>query len=108
MPEWVTKYWVEWLFGLLIAILTALVKRISTRLKREQAENEALRNGMKSLLRAQIIENCERAGRDGWCGPRMRDTINDLYASYHALGGNGTVTSVVEQTMRLPAVAQHE
>lgn len=108
MPEWITKYWVEWLFGLVIAGLTWAVRRMGARIHKAQDENQALRDGMKSLLRAQIIENCERAGRDGWCGPRMRDTINDLYASYHALGGNGTVTSVVEQTMRLPAVAQHE
>ena len=104
MPDWIAKYWIEWLFGLLIATLTVIVKRISVRLKQEQAENKALRDGMRSLLRAQIEQNCERVLCDKWCGPRMRDTINDLYASYHALGGNGTITSLVEQAMRLPAV----
>ena len=104
MPEWIAKYWLEWLFGLLIAALTVIVKRISTRLKKEQAENKALRDGMRSLLKAQIVDTCERVLRDGWCGSRMRDAINDMYDSYHALGGNGTVTSVVKQTMDLPAV----
>lgn len=104
MPEWVSKYWLEWVFGLLIAGLTVIVKRISTRLKREQTENKALREGMRSLLRAKIIDNCERGLLDGWCGARLRDTIADLYESYHALGGNGTVTSLVEQAMRLPAI----
>lgn len=104
LPEWITKYWVEWIFGIVATALTVIVKRISTRLKKEQSENKALRDGMRSLLRAQIIDSCERAMHDGWCGARLRDTINDLYESYHALGGNGTVTSVVEQTMKLPAV----
>ena len=104
MVEWVSKYWLEWVFGMLIAALTVIVKRISSRLKREQAENKALREGMRSLLRAKIIDNCERAMRDGWCGARLRDTISDLYESYHALGGNGTVTTLVEQAMRLPAI----
>ncbi len=102
--DWIVKYWVEWVFGLLIAALTIVVKRISSRLKKEQMENKALRDGMRSLLRAQIIDLCERAMHDGWCGARLRDTINDLYSSYHALDGNGTVTSVVKQTMELPAV----
>lgn len=104
MPDWIAKYWLEWVFGLLIAALTVLMKRMSGRVKQQQAENQALRDGMRSLLRAQIISSCEKAMHDGWCGTRMRDTINDLYGSYHALGGNGTVTTVVEQTMRLPAI----
>ena len=104
MPEWITKYWVEWLFGLFAAGITLAVRGVSGRLKKQQTENQALRDGMRSLLRAQIISSCERAMHDGWCGTRLSDTINDLYNSYHALGGNGVVTSVVEQTMRLPAV----
>ena len=108
MPEWITKYWLEWIFGLCIAVLTALWRSVSARLKKQQAENAALRDGMRSLLRSQIVENCERALRDGWCGTRLRDTISDLYTSYHTLGGNGTVTILVEQAMHLPAVEPEE
>lgn len=104
MPEWISKYWLEWVFGILIAGLTWVVKRMSGRIKTEQKENQALREGMRSLLRAQIVTSSERALRDGWCGTRLRDTINDLYSSYHALGGNGVVTSVVDQVMQLPAI----
>lgn len=104
MPDWIAKYWIEWVFGLLIAALTVVVKTISGRVKRQQAENQALRDGMRSLLRAQIISSCEKAMLDGWCGARLRDTISDLYGSYHALGGNGTVTSLVQQAMQLPAI----
>ena len=108
MPEWITKYWLEWLFGAALAVLTALWRSVSARLKQQQAENQALREGMRSLLRSQIVDQCERALRDGWCGARLRDTINDLYTSYHTLGGNGTVTAIVEQAMRLPAVEPEE
>lgn len=104
MPEWITKYWTEWLFGLLIAALSLIVKRISSRLRKEQEENQALRDGMRSLLRSQIEQDCERAFSDGYCGTRLRDTINDLYKSYHALGGNGTVTSMMDQVMQLPVL----
>ena len=45
MPEWITKYWVEWLFGVLIAILTWVVKRTTSRVKREQEQNEACATG---------------------------------------------------------------
>ena len=104
MPEWITKYWVEWVFGLIVAALTVVVRTLSARIKKQQTENQALRDGMRSLLKAQIVEQCKRALKDGWCGPELRDMINDLYGSYNALGGNGTTASMVAQTMELPAV----
>ena len=104
MPEWITKYWVEWVFGLLIAALTWIVKRISSRLKKFQQENEALRNGIKSLLKVNIEKECERCIRDGWCGSVKRGTITDMFTSYTALGGNDGTKSMVEQTLGLPAV----
>ena len=104
IPEWITKYWLEWIFGVGIAVLTMAVRSVSARLKKEQLENRALRDGMRSLLKSQIVESCERALRDGWCGARLRDSINDMYGSYTALGGNGTVTSIRDKVMQLPAV----
>lgn len=108
LPEWIAKYWVEWLFGVIATALTVIVKRISTRLKKEQAQNKALRDGMKSLLKAQILASCERAMKDGWCGPQLRDAINDMYKSYTALEGNGTVPGAVKQAMELPIVRQEQ
>lgn len=104
MPEWITKYWVEWVFGLVIAALTWIVKRISGRLKAFQAENEALRNGIKSLLKINIEKACEGCIRDGWCGAVKRDTIADMYRSFKALGGDDGTTSMVNQAFALPAV----
>lgn len=104
MPEWITKYWIEWVFGLLIAALSWIVKRVSSRLKKFQQENEALKSGIKSLLKVNIEKECERCLRDGWCGAVKRNTITDMYDSYKALGGQNGVTSIVEQTLDLPAV----
>ena len=58
MPEWITKYWIEWVFGLLIAGLGWIVKTLSKRLKVQQAENKALRDGVKSLL---VIDGTDEA-----------------------------------------------
>ena len=40
LPDWITKYWVEWIFGIIATALTVIVKRISGRLKKAQAENK--------------------------------------------------------------------
>ena len=76
MPEWIVKYWVEWAFGAVLAVLGFLVKHLYAKIKKERqarealeaqakAETEALKNGMKSLLRRQILADCKQAAIDG-------------------------------------------
>ena len=104
MPEWISRYWVEWIFGLIIAGISVVVKKLATRIKREQEENQALRDGMKALLKVNLEKECERCQRDGWCGAVKRGTIADMYGAYKGLGGNGGTKTLVEQTLGLPAV----
>ena len=104
MPEWITKYWVVWLFGLVIAGLTWAVRRMGARIHKAQDENQALRDGIRALLKVSIENECQRCQREKWCGPVKRGTISDMYTSYKGLGGNGGVSSIVEQTLALPAV----
>lgn len=103
LPEWIVKYWVEWVFGALIAAISLYCKHIAAQVKKERAEQKALRDGMRSLLRRQIIMDCEKAMADGYCQTATKDTIEDMYNSYHALGGNGVVTHLKAQTMNLPS-----
>ena len=79
MPEWITRYWAEWAFGLVIAAMTLALRKLSRRMKKEQEAGRALRDGVRSLLRAQIIGDCKKALREGWCGPELRDMIADLF-----------------------------
>lgn len=113
MPEWVVKYWIEWVFGLIIAGLGWAVKHLAGKVKAERAarealeeqqkqETEAIKDGMKSLLRRQILEDCKRVSADGYCGATMRDTITAMYEAYTALGGNGTVKDAVTEVRELP------
>lgn len=119
MPEWVIKYWVEWVFGLIIAGLGFAVKHISSKVKAERAarealelqakqETEALKAGMKSLLRRQILSDCEAAQAAGWCDSTKKGTIQAMYEAYHGLGGNDVVTSAVRQVIDdLPITQTH-
>ncbi len=106
MGEWIVKYWVEWVFGLVAAGVVAYVRHLSKQIKREKAEQKALRDGMRSLLKRQIILDCEQALKEGYCPMASRDTIEDMYKSYHALGGNGNVAHIKAQVMNLPVVKE--
>ncbi len=102
MPEWVTKYWVEWAFGIIAAILVGLYRNMSKRIKQNREEGAALRNGMRALLKRQIIEDCEQAQRVGFCSATKKDMILDMYNCYHALGGNDVVTEMKNLMLKLP------
>ncbi len=104
MPEWITKYWVEWAFGIVAAVLIGLYRKLVTRIKQNKIEGDALRDGLRSLLRRQLIEDCEDAIQQGFCPVTMKDTITDMYQSYHALGGNGTVSGLYEEVQKLPTM----
>lgn len=108
MPEWITKYWIEWIFGVGIAILTWLYKTLSAQLARERAEAQALRDGMRSLLKRQIEMDCEAAIKEGWCSVNRKNVISDMYSSYHALGGNSGTTQIYDQMMGLSSVAPQD
>lgn len=102
MPEWITKYWIEWIFGLLCGGLVLAYNKLANKVKREAKEREALQNGMRALLRRQIIEDCRKVIATGSVDPETRDTILDMYGSYSDLGGNGTVTHIKDEMMALP------
>ena len=106
MPEWITRYWVEWVFGLAIGCMGAALRQLSKKLRETKAANDAVRDGLRSLLRRQVIEDCEASIRDGYCPATKKDTISDMYNSYHALGGNGTVTQLVHEMMSLPTIKE--
>lgn len=104
MPDWITKYWVEWVFGLVAAGIIAYCRKIAVQVKHERAEQKALRDGMRSLLRRQIIADCEKSIEQGYCDTNLKSTIDDMYLSYHALGGNGVIAHLHAQVMNLSTV----
>lgn len=104
MPEWISKYWIEWLFGLLITAIGTYSRHIAQQVQKEREEQKALRDGMRSLLRRQIIADCEKAEQDGYCDTKTKDTIEDMYKAYHALGGNGVVAHLKANVMNLPTL----
>ena len=110
MPDWIVKYWVEELFALIIAVFSFVIKSLHKKLKAVKAladeekrqreeENKAIKDGMRSLLRRQILIDCENAQGIGHCSARKKETINEMYVAYHRLGGNGVVSSAVRQVI---------
>ena len=102
MWGWLVKYWLEVLFGLVVTGIGIVQRRLSKRMKEERKRNEAIENGVRDMLRLTILDNYERCKSAGIISVARKDAVDSAYQSYHALGGNGTITRVHEEIMEMP------
>lgn len=91
MLDFIIKYWIE-IF--LTSVTTGVVYVIK--------QYFGLKNGMKSLLRNEIIRIYEKYIIYGYCPSYMKENINEMYNSYHKLKGNGMITTIVNELFKLP------
>ena len=101
MWDFIAKYWLEFVFGLIVAALSAGYAKISKRLKEEKVRNQAIENGVRDILRMQILDTYDRCKAAGSISVSRKDAIDSAYTSYHALGGNGTITQVHNELMAM-------
>ena len=104
MVEWLFKYWLEVLFGGVLTVLGIIARNLNTKLKKEQERNQAIENGVRDMLRLTILDNYERCKQAGVISVSRKDAIDSAYKSYHALGGNGTITQVHSEIMAMPII----
>lgn len=98
----VTKYFVEIICGILVAILSYFLKRISSKIKRL----DLVEGGMQALLRDRIIVIYNKCIDRGYCPIYERENVEKLYTQYHELGGNGTITELMNKIMAMPTEKQ--
>lgn len=65
-------------------------------------KNKAMQEGLRSLLRAEIIRAYEKYTERGYCPIYAREPLTKVYEAYHAMGGNGTGTDFYKKTIALP------
>lgn len=85
------KYWLEILFSFVTSSLCYMFKQYI-----------GLKNGMKSLLRNEIVRIYETYINLGYCPSYMKENISEIYLSYHKLNGNGMATSMINEIYKLP------
>jgi hypothetical protein len=102
MKEWILRYWIETLFTLIIAGLITGYKKLAYNISVKFKEQDAIKLGIQALLRDRIVQCYNHYMEKGCCPIYAMDNINALYSQYHALGGNGTVTELVERLRDMP------
>lgn len=99
---YIGEHWVEWIFTVCLAVLTFAWRTVSKRLKMEHEKNEAIAEGVQSLLRESIVSNYNRYHDKGYCPIYAKESIKKVYQAYHDLGGNDVATGLYKELLEMP------
>lgn len=104
MWDFIVKYWLEFVFGLIVAGLGAAYGRLEKKFKHEKAKNAAIESGLRGILRIQILDTydkCKEAGSR--ISVSRKDAIVSIYQSYCALGDHvdDTIKALYEEIIHM-------
>ena len=87
MWDFIVRYWLEFVFGIIVAGLSGAYAHLAKKFKAERAKNAAIENGLRGILRIQILDTYERCVANGnKISISRKDAVVSIYQSYVALG----------------------
>ena len=107
MWEFIVKYWLEFVFGLIVAGLSAAYAHLAKKLKAERMKNQAIENGLRGILRIQILDTYDRCVADGnRISVSRKDAVVSIYQSYCALGDSvdDTIKQMYEEIVHMAII----
>ena len=78
-------------------------KVLSKRVQKQLCDQQSLREGTQALLRNEIIKEYDKYMGREWIPIYAMENMNAMYKAYRALGGNGTITKLMEEIRELPS-----
>ena len=105
MWDFILKYWIEFAFGIMTAILSAAYAHLAKKLKQEKKKNAAIENGLRGILRIQILDTYDKCVADGnRISVSRKDAVVSIYNSYIALGtgaSDDTINDLYNQIIHM-------
>lgn len=98
----ISTEWVGWLFACISAVLAYLWRQSVKRYRREQKKNDAIAEGVQSLLRENIVYNYNKYQDRGYCPIYAKESVKHVYAAYHNLDGNDVATKLYNTLLAMP------
>lgn len=92
----------EFLLETYTIVLPVLMGYIVWLLKKQKKDRDANSHGTMLLLRVQLIDYHEKWTLRGYISKHGLENFIEMYNAYHALGGNGMVTHLLEEVKDLP------
>lgn len=86
---------------------TAWILRRIDRKQRDDPQTLAMIEGLRELLFCELEHlHAAMVQRGGWCPVEGKQSAERIYKAYHALGGNGVGTSMIEDIRHAHILAE--
>lgn len=102
MVDYILAHWIEWVFAVIAGLATLGYKNVLKKLSEERARNEAIAEGVQSLLRESLVDNYNKYQDKGFCPIYAKESAKKVYNAYHKLGGNDIATSLYRKLLDMP------
>lgn len=79
-------------------------QRYTERQKKTETKQQALEQGVRSLLRDRIIQSCVKYTNQGHVPLEELDNVTDMFNAYKGLDGNGAAEAIYKRFLTLPTV----
>lgn len=106
--DYILGHWIEWVFAIITGLATFGYRSVTKKLQEERARNEAVAEGVESLLRESIVDNYNKYLDKGFCPIYAKESIKKVYEAYHKLGGNDVATSLYKKILDMPEEEEHD
>ena len=90
------EWWLIWVLGIIGSTIVAGFRLLYKRQRDSETRQAALESGMQAILRDRILTSYYHYHDKGHITLRGLENVEAMYKSYHDLGGNGTMTHLVE------------
>lgn len=100
MLETLRSYW-SIISTVITVVAVPAIGYLYKKHKQADARQKAVELGVQALLRDRIVQSYYHYEERGWITLHGLENVNAMYKEYHALGGNGTVTSLVNSIREL-------
>lgn len=108
ITHYLATHWTEWIFAFLSAVLMWGYRDMKHQRIVDTERNNAIREGVESLLRDRIIQSYNHYQDKGYCPIYGKENVKRMYDAYHALGGNDVATKLKDTLLLMPEEAAEE
>lgn len=104
--DYISAHWLEWIFAIVTAVIGFGYRSVLKKLQEEKQRNEAIAEGVQSLLRESIVTNYNKYKEKGFCPIYAKESMKKVYAAYHNLGGNDVATNLYRRILDMREEAE--
>ena len=98
---YISAHWIEWMFMIITAVIGFGYRTVLKKLQEEKQRNEAIAEGVQSLLRESIVNNYNKYRNKGYCPIYAKESMKKVYIAYHNLGGNDVATTLFNNLLNM-------